>query len=154
MTEFVKSSSNKVSRNYEDATGEDQIKSVISKSVNDNMMNSGGSVKYWMSSKMRLIQKMSNHPDQSDQSPATNTLSGTAGTTTSTSAANNSDHQLRAQKSEHGKLVPHSRTSPNQDNTQFTFNFNTNTTVRVCSDCNTTTTPLWRSGPRGPKVIN
>lgn len=28
-----------------------------------------------------------------------------------------------------------------------------NNTVRVCSDCNTTTTPLWRSGPRGPKVI-
>jgi hypothetical protein len=24
--------------------------------------------------------------------------------------------------------------------------------VRVCSDCNTTKTPLWRSGPRGPKV--
>lgn len=24
--------------------------------------------------------------------------------------------------------------------------------IRVCSDCNTTTTPLWRSGPRGPKV--
>ena len=25
--------------------------------------------------------------------------------------------------------------------------------VRVCADCNTTKTPLWRSGPRGPKVI-
>ncbi|THU52422.1 hypothetical protein C4D60_Mb10t03830 [Musa balbisiana] len=25
--------------------------------------------------------------------------------------------------------------------------------IRVCSDCNTTKTPLWRSGPRGPKVI-
>lgn len=24
--------------------------------------------------------------------------------------------------------------------------------VRVCSDCNTTKTPLWRSGPCGPKV--
>ncbi|MCI30524.1 GATA transcription factor 21-like, partial [Trifolium medium] len=23
--------------------------------------------------------------------------------------------------------------------------------IRVCSDCNTTKTPLWRSGPRGPK---
>ena len=28
----------------------------------------------------------------------------------------------------------------------------TNNSIRVCSDCNTTTTPLWRSGPRGPKV--
>lgn len=25
--------------------------------------------------------------------------------------------------------------------------------VRVCSDCKTTKTPLWRGGPRGPKVI-
>lgn len=25
--------------------------------------------------------------------------------------------------------------------------------IRVCSDCNTTKTPLWRSGPKGPKVI-
>lgn len=24
--------------------------------------------------------------------------------------------------------------------------------IRVCSDCNTTKTPLWRSGPKGPKV--
>ncbi|RZR77269.1 hypothetical protein BHM03_00002282 [Ensete ventricosum] len=24
--------------------------------------------------------------------------------------------------------------------------------IRVCSDCNTTKTPLWRSGPRGPKL--
>lgn len=31
---------------------------------------------------------------------------------------------------------------------------NTTTTIRVCADCNTTKTPLWRSGPRGPKVIN
>lgn len=30
----------------------------------------------------------------------------------------------------------------------------TTTTIRVCVDCNTTKTPLWRSGPRGPKVIN
>ncbi|KAI4376984.1 hypothetical protein MLD38_014683 [Melastoma candidum] len=25
--------------------------------------------------------------------------------------------------------------------------------ARACSDCNTTTTPLWRSGPRGPKSL-
>ncbi|CAA6671672.1 unnamed protein product [Spirodela intermedia] len=24
--------------------------------------------------------------------------------------------------------------------------------IRVCSDCNTTKTPLWRSGPQGPKA--
>ncbi|KAK9102575.1 hypothetical protein Sjap_019829 [Stephania japonica] len=36
-----------------------------------------------------------------------------------------------------------------------TSNSNTCTTgtVRVCSDCSTTKTPLWRSGPRGPKSL-
>lgn len=28
-----------------------------------------------------------------------------------------------------------------------------NPTIRACADCNTTKTPLWRSGPKGPKVI-
>lgn len=36
------------------------------------------------------------------------------------------------------------------------FNSSNNTSnipIRVCSDCNTTKTPLWRSGPRGPKSL-
>lgn len=37
----------------------------------------------------------------------------------------------------------YSQTSPTRNN---------NNTVRVCSDCNTNSTPLWRSGPMGPKV--
>ena len=32
------------------------------------------------------------------------------------------------------------------------INSSSNSNIRVCSDCNTTSTPLWRSGPRGPKV--
>lgn len=75
----------------------------------------GGSVK-WMSSKMRLMQKMMN-PD---------------------------DHN-----------IPYAATDKRERNinkTEINFCFNSNNTVRVCSDCNTTTTPLWRSGPRGPKV--
>ncbi|KAL8265539.1 hypothetical protein R6Q59_023669 [Mikania micrantha] len=28
-----------------------------------------------------------------------------------------------------------------------------NSVIRVCSDCNTTKTPLWRSGPQGPKSL-
>ncbi|KAK6139607.1 hypothetical protein DH2020_026650 [Rehmannia glutinosa] len=28
-----------------------------------------------------------------------------------------------------------------------------NSPIRVCSDCNTTKTPLWRSGPKGPKSL-
>lgn len=32
-------------------------------------------------------------------------------------------------------------------------NNNSNGATRVCSDCRTTTTPLWRSGPQGPKSL-
>ncbi|RWR82764.1 putative GATA transcription factor 22 [Cinnamomum micranthum f. kanehirae] len=32
-------------------------------------------------------------------------------------------------------------------------NNSTSNVIRVCADCNTTKTPLWRSGPRGPKSL-
>ncbi|KAK9099271.1 hypothetical protein Syun_026316 [Stephania yunnanensis] len=32
-------------------------------------------------------------------------------------------------------------------------NISNGNNIRVCSDCNTTKTPLWRSGPRGPKSL-
>ncbi|CAA0842085.1 Putative GATA transcription factor 22 [Striga hermonthica] len=38
------------------------------------------------------------------------------------------------------------------DNSSFAYTGNNNP-VRVCSDCNTTKTPLWRSGPKGPKSL-
>lgn len=41
--------------------------------------------------------------------------------------------------------------SEDQNSCNNSFN-NSNNTIRVCADCNTTKTPLWRSGPRGPKV--
>ncbi|PIN05739.1 hypothetical protein CDL12_21724 [Handroanthus impetiginosus] len=31
--------------------------------------------------------------------------------------------------------------------------YNCNSPVRVCADCHTTKTPLWRSGPKGPKSL-
>lgn len=34
-----------------------------------------------------------------------------------------------------------------------THNCSSTEIVRVCSDCNTTKTPLWRGGPQGPKVM-
>ncbi|XP_047308922.1 GATA transcription factor 21-like [Impatiens glandulifera] len=42
-----------------------------------------------------------------------------------------------------------------EDNNNISSNTNVTSTtpVRVCSDCNTTKTPLWRSGPRGPKTL-
>jgi hypothetical protein len=38
------------------------------------------------------------------------------------------------------------------DNSSNNNSSNNNITIRVCSDCHTTKTPLWRSGPTGPKV--
>lgn len=38
------------------------------------------------------------------------------------------------------------------DNSSNNYSNQSFNTVRVCADCNTTKTPLWRSGPRGPKV--
>ncbi|KAH7851511.1 hypothetical protein Vadar_012688 [Vaccinium darrowii] len=39
------------------------------------------------------------------------------------------------------------------DNGGNSSSINSNSPIRVCSDCNTTKTPLWRSGPRGPKSL-
>ncbi|OIV99760.1 hypothetical protein TanjilG_26098 [Lupinus angustifolius] len=39
------------------------------------------------------------------------------------------------------------------DNSSNNYPKHSNNIVRVCSDCHTTKTPLWRSGPRGPKSL-
>ncbi|KAG1346349.1 putative GATA transcription factor 22 [Cocos nucifera] len=39
-----------------------------------------------------------------------------------------------------------------QQNQDGSSNFSSGT-IRVCSDCSTTKTPLWRSGPQGPKSL-
>jgi hypothetical protein len=84
----------------------------------------GSSVK-WMSSKMRMMKKMI----ISDQ-----TSGGS-----SNIASNNSKQKFEDQKQ---PLSPLGSSTTNNYSNQ----------IRVCSDCNTTKTPLWRSGPRGPKV--
>ncbi|KAF5199878.1 Gata transcription factor [Thalictrum thalictroides] len=47
--------------------------------------------------------------------------------------------------------------SSSLDNDNSSNNVNSsssnNNFIRTCSDCNTTKTPLWRSGPRGPKSL-
>ncbi|KAJ4913218.1 putative GATA transcription factor 22 [Raphanus sativus] len=48
------------------------------------------------------------------------------------------------------------KTSANQYNiivNETGYNGSNNCVIRICSDCNTTKTPLWRSGPRGPKSL-
>ena len=77
----------------------------------------------WMPSKMRMMRKMM----VSDQ--------------TGSYIAGNSMQKFEDQKQPLSPL--------GTDNNCSTHS---NITVRVCSDCHTTKTPLWRSGPRGPKV--
>lgn len=90
----------------------------------------------WMSSKMRIMRKMTN-PDQT----ITSTTTAAAAAIDSTAPVNfSSSHNF-----EEHKLHPSSPMGTDSSN-------NTNP-IRVCSDCNTTKTPLWRSGPRGPKSL-
>ncbi|KAA8521279.1 hypothetical protein F0562_011975 [Nyssa sinensis] len=78
----------------------------------------------WMSSKMRLMQKMMS----SDCSTGTN-------------------KQVRIVQKFHDHQ--HQNNSTETDSPSS----NSNNFIRVCADCNTTKTPLWRSGPRGPKSL-
>lgn len=93
--------------------------------INENLQGGGGdedSSVKWMPLKMRIIRRM-----MVDQT-------GT------------SEHKL-----ESSQKLPLGTDNNSSNNNSSNFNSN-NITVRVCSDCYTTKTPLWRSGPRGPKV--
>ncbi|KAF8388823.1 hypothetical protein HHK36_025503 [Tetracentron sinense] len=80
-----------------------------------------------MSSKMKLMQKMMN----SDQ----------MGIKNSTRSMQKFQDQQQA-------------SSPFEtENSGINSSCNSNNIIRVCADCNTTKTPLWRSGPRGPKSL-
>ncbi|CAK7352974.1 unnamed protein product [Dovyalis caffra] len=94
-----------------------------SSKMEDGAEGSGDSSVKWMPSKMRLMQKMTN-----------SNCSGT-------------DHKPM-------KLTlkfPNQQYQNNDINSSS--NSSSNSNIRVCSDCNTTSTPLWRSGPRGPKSL-
>lgn len=94
----------------------------------------------WMSSKMRLMQKMKN----SVGSNRTRTSSSTV-----TNHIHDEDHHHHHKQQVQGSssLIESDHFSSNTSS-----KYNGNPTVRVCADCNTTKTPLWRSGPKGPKV--
>ncbi|MBA0597604.1 GATA transcription factor 21 [Gossypium raimondii] len=82
----------------------------------------------WMPSKLRILRKMmsSHHTDLSKSS---------------------------SPKIEDQKLQNQPSPSPdNSCNSSYNNGIN-NSPIRVCADCNTTKTPLWRSGPRGPKSL-
>ncbi|CAN7114884.1 GATA transcription factor 21 [Brassica rapa] len=109
--------------------------------------------KWMMSPKMRLIK---------------NTITNNKQSTDHTSKNNNDhkeDHHLLNQKisleEDHDedlkKISPRTTTAVTRENRDNTINENgygnNNGLIRVCSNCNTTKTPLWRSGPRGPKSL-
>lgn len=77
----------------------------------------------WMSSKMRVMKRMLH----SNNSSGTDLYKPAK----SNNSANRSD----------------------QINSANYCNSSTAEVIRVCSDCKTTKTPLWRGGPQGPKVI-
>lgn len=91
-----------------------------------------GSAK-WMSSKMRLMKRMMRPSSSGIADKAIN-----SSTTTPRSTP-------RFQNQQGHENIRYSQRSPRNNSA------NSNTT-RVCSDCNTSSTPLWRSGPMGPKV--
>ncbi|KAG2666041.1 hypothetical protein I3760_15G037300 [Carya illinoinensis] len=82
----------------------------------------------WMSSKMRFMQKMVD-----PNFPATN-------------RPVRSTKKLQNNHQQHG-IFEMSSSLHNSNNN------NAAAAARVCADCSTTTTPLWRSGPRGPKSL-
>ncbi|KAK9275712.1 hypothetical protein L1049_022980 [Liquidambar formosana] len=89
--------------------------------------NENGTSMKWMSSKMRLMRKMMN-VDRTGAEISTNT----------------------GQKFGDQKQTLSPLEAENGNNNSFN---NINNPIRVCADCNTTKTPLWRSGPRGPKSL-
>ncbi|KAH1212368.1 putative GATA transcription factor 22 [Glycine max] len=95
-------------------------------SEEESKNNDHGSGNKWMSSKMRLMKKMM----RPSISPTTD------------KAINSSPRFQNHQGLESRR---YSQRSPR--------NNNGSSTPRVCSDCNTSTTPLWRTGPKGPKSL-
>ncbi|KAL9325888.1 hypothetical protein ACSQ67_006533 [Phaseolus vulgaris] len=98
------------------------------RSEDDEAAAEDGSVNL-MSSKMRMMRKMM-VPDQTGAYIEDSTM-----------------HKFEDQKEPLSPLGTDNSSSSNN------YSNHSNNTVRVCADCHTTKTPLWRSGPRGPKSL-
>ncbi|XP_031107065.1 GATA transcription factor 21-like [Ipomoea triloba] len=98
----------------------------------------------WMSSKMRVMQKMKSS-NRACQGPTM------ASTTTTTVAATTETTMMKIIEDEkRGSSCLESEHSSNSSSNHSSSNV---VPIRVCADCNTTKTPLWRSGPKGPKSL-
>ncbi|CAF2028386.1 hypothetical protein HID58_078226 [Brassica napus] len=63
------------------------------------------------------------------------------------------DQSLNVSNLEEDHLKRISKNQYNMIANKNGYNGSNNCVTRICSDCNTTKTPLWRSGPRGPKSL-
>ncbi|CAE6244330.1 unnamed protein product [Arabidopsis arenosa] len=110
--------------------------------------------KWLMSPKMRLIKKtITNNKQLTDQSNNNNHKeSDHYPLNHKTNFDEDHDDDLNFKK-----VLTRTTTAATTENRYNTINENgygnNNGVIRVCSDCNTTKTPLWRSGPRGPKSL-
>ncbi|CAA3012020.1 GATA transcription factor 21-like [Olea europaea subsp. europaea] len=90
----------------------------------------------WISSKTRLMEDTSKYSDH--ESPK---IAGSRTTELE-------DHMRQYSSSMETELSSNTSSYNNNNNNNID-----NSTIRVCADCNTTKTPLWRSGPKGPKSL-
>ncbi|CAN6862056.1 hypothetical protein Bca4012_045021 [Brassica carinata] len=110
--------------------------------------------KWMMSPKMRLIKKtITNNKQPTDQANNNNNRNHKEDhypLNQKTSFEKDHDEDLKKVTTKTTTAV----TTENRYNTIKDNGYgNNNGVIRVCSDCNTTKTPLWRSGPRGPKSL-
>lgn len=96
----------------------------------ESLENSNYQMK-WMSPKMRWMRKMKKDVDSPTPSTTNNTVL----------------IKLEDQKQQPSSPMETENTSNASSNNMIS------SPIRTCSDCNTTKTPLWRSGPRGPKSL-
>ncbi|KAL1202934.1 putative GATA transcription factor 22 [Cardamine amara subsp. amara] len=94
----------------------------------------------WISSKVRLMKKKKAIITTTDSNKQ--------------HVNNDQPSNLSNQEGDHHDHIK--KISTNQHNiiiNQNGYNGSNDCVIRTCSDCNTTKTPLWRSGPRGPKSL-
>ncbi|XP_010451548.1 PREDICTED: GATA transcription factor 21 [Camelina sativa] len=110
--------------------------------------------KWLISPKMRLIKKTITNNNQPTDQTNNNNHKGNDHCPL--------NHKTNSEEDQHKdlnlkKVFTRTTTAATTENPYNTINEigygNNNGVIRVCSDCNTTKTPLWRSGPRGPKSL-
>ncbi|XP_054822225.1 GATA transcription factor 21 [Prosopis cineraria] len=107
----------------------------------------------WMPSKMRMMRKMMAPSDQKASSSSSSSDMNIPPVLGNSQQIINSEDQNQNHQSTPGTDNSSSSNNSSTQTNSNTHHHHNNITVRVCADCHTTKTPLWRSGPRGPKSL-